>query len=207
MTITLFHHPHSRAAGTLWQLEEVGVPYDLRFVDMLAGEHKTDGLLSLNPMGKLPILRDDDVVVTEGAAIGMYLADRYAPGRLAPALDDPRRGTYLSWICFAPAVIEPAVAAKAGGWDYRPSSAGWGAHDSVLDSIERALEGGEFVLGDQFSMADVVFGGTVRFLMGVGALEPRPAFRAYAERLAARPALARADAINARVVEERGLKA
>jgi glutathione S-transferase len=205
MSITLFHHPFSRAAGTVWQLEEVGVEHELRFVDMLAGEQKSPEIRALNPMGKLPILKDGELVVTEGAAIGLYLADRYAPGRLAPTLDDPARGTYLRWSCFASAVIEPAVMSKLGGWDYNPGSAGWGEYDAMLASIEHALEGREFVLGDRFSMADVIFGGTLRYLMSVETIEARPAFVAYAERLSARPASKRADERNAAIVAERGM--
>ncbi len=205
MSIVLYHHPFSRAAGVLFQLEEVGVPYTLRYVDMLAGEQKTDAIRVLNPMGKLPILTDGDLVVTEGAAIGMYLADRYAPGRLAPALDDPARGTYLRWCCFPAAVIEPAVMAKQEGWSYRASSAGWGEHAAMLAAVEHAIGDREYLLGDRFTMADVIFGGTVSYLLSVGALEARPAFTAYAERLWARPASRRADARNAAIVAERGL--
>lgn len=206
MSITLFHHPFSRAAGTVWQLEEVGVEHELRFVDILAGEQKSPAILAMNPMGKLPTLKDGELVVTEGAAIGLYLADRYAPGRLAPALDDPARGTYLRWSCFAPSVIEPAVMSKLGGWEYEPGQAGWGEHAAMLDSIEHALEGREFVLGDRFSMADVIFGGTLRYLLSVETIEARPAFVAYAERLSARPALRRADERNAAIIAERGLR-
>jgi glutathione S-transferase len=102
MSLVLYHHPYSRAAGVLWMLEELGVDYELRFVDMLAGAHKVPELLALNPMGKLPILTDGDQVVTEVAAIGLYLADRYALGRLAPNFDDPKRGTYLRWTLLLP---------------------------------------------------------------------------------------------------------
>ena len=98
--LTLYHHPFSRAAGTLWALEEAGQPYELKFLDLAKGEHKSPAMLALNPMGKLPVLVDGDTVVTEAAAIALYLADRYAPGRLAPKLDDPRRGTYLRWALF-----------------------------------------------------------------------------------------------------------
>lgn len=186
-------------------LEEVGVPYTLRFVDITRGEQKQPELLSLNPMGKLPTLIDGETVVTESAAIALYLADRYAPGRLAPPIDDPRRGPYLRWSFFAPSVIEPGVAAKLGGWDYRESAAGWGSQAAMLEAMRSAVRGG-YVLGDAFSMADVVFGGTVRYLRMVGALEPDPVFDAYIERLSARPALQRADARNAQIVEQRGLR-
>jgi glutathione S-transferase len=203
MTITLYHHPYTRAASAVWMLEEVGVPYELSFVDVMAGQQKAPELLALNPMGKLPTLVDDGVVVTEGAAIGLYLADRYASGRLAPTLDDPRRGTYLRWSCFAPAVIEPGLMAKMAGWTYKEGQAGWGNHEAMLDAIEAAVSQGEYVLGDMFSMADVIFGGTLRYMLTFKMLEARPAFVAYAERLATRPALVRAEAKNAAIVAER----
>jgi len=71
MSLVLYHHPYSRAASVLWMLEELGVDYELRFVDLLSGAHKTPELLALNPMGKLPILTDGDQVITEVAAIGL----------------------------------------------------------------------------------------------------------------------------------------
>jgi glutathione S-transferase len=205
VTITLYHHPFSRAAGAVWALEEVGVPYELHFVDFMKGEHKAPEIVALNPMGKLPILTDGDTVVTETAAIALYLADRYASGRLAPPLDDPRRGTYLRWSLFAPSVIEPGLLAKAGGWAFKPSQAGWGEHGVMLDTMERALAGRDYLLGDTFSIADAIFGGTIRFMLMFGTLEPRPTFKAYADRLGARPALQRADARNAAVRAEHGL--
>ncbi len=205
MAITLYHHPFSRAAGVVWTLEEIGEPYELRFVDFKAGAHKAGDVVALNPMGKLPVLVDGDAVVTESAAISLYLADRYAPGRLAPALDDPRRGTYLRWILFAPSVIEPGMMAKAGGWEYRSGTAGWGDHDAMMKSIDHAIAGRAFVLGDLFSIADVVFGGTLRYMARFGMLEATPEVQAYLDRLAARPALQRAEARNAASAKEHGL--
>jgi glutathione S-transferase len=204
--ITLYHHPFSRAAGTIWALEEVGEPYELKFVDIMKGGQKAPDIVAINPMGKLPILTDGDAVVTEGAAICLYLADRYAAGRLAPRLDDPKRATYLRWSLFAPAVIEPGALAKASKWDFKPGQAGWGDYETMVRAIETALDGRDFLLGDTFSMADVIFGGTLRYMLRFKMLEPRPAFLAYAERLSLRPALQKADARNAEVIEARGLK-
>lgn len=206
MSIVLYHHPFSRAANIVWMLEEVGVPYELRFVDLMTGKHKLPEILALNPMGKLPILTDGSAVVTESAAIGLYLADRYALGRLAPKLDAPERGTYLRWSLFAPGVIEPGLMAKAAGWTYREGQAGWGSHESMIAAMHTALADREYLLGDQFSMADIIFGGTVRFMLMVKMLEPSPVFNAYAERLGARPALKKADARNAAVIAEQGIK-
>jgi len=207
MSLVLYHHPFSRAAGTLWMLEELGLDYELRFVNMMTGAQKAPELLALNPMGKLPILVDGEAVVTESAAIGLYLADRYALGRLAPELDDPRRATYLRWILFAPSVIEPGLMAKAAKWEFKSGSAGWGDHATMLDAMEKAIGDGPYLLGEQFTMADVIFGGTVRWMLQFNMLEQRPTFTAYAERLGAREANQRAQARNATVMQEQGIEA
>jgi len=206
MAIVLHHHPFSRAAGAVWMLEECEVPYTLRFVDIMTGEQKSPDVVALNEMGKLPVLVDGDAVVTEMGAIGLYLADRYAYGRLSPKVEDATRGTYLRWSFFAPSVIEPSVATKQNGWEPKASQVGWGTYDATLASMQKALEGRDFLLGKSFSMADVVFGGTLRFMLMLKAIEPLPLFTAYAERLSGRPALQRADAKNAAVAAEHGLK-
>ena len=205
MSLVLYHHPYSRAATVLWMLEEIGIDHELRFVDFLSGANKTPEILALNPVGKLPILTDGDQVVTEVAAIGLYLADRYALGRLAPNPDDPRRGTYLRWTFFAPSVIEPGAIAKMNSWEAKASQVGWGTYDSMLQAIEFAIGDRDYLLGDTFSMADVVFGGTLRYMLRFNLLEARPKFTAYCERLAARPALQRAEARNNAIIQERGL--
>jgi len=205
MTITLYHHPYSRAASTIWALEEVGQPYELTFVDIMTGAQKSAAIMALNPMGKLPILTDGEAVVSENAAIALYLADRYAPGRLAPALDDPRRATYLRWSLFAPSVIEPGMMARASKWDFKPTAAGWGTYETMLAAMASPITGRDYILGDAFSMADVIFGGTISYMLRFGMLEKQPVFTAYTERLAARPAAQRADARNAAVMAAHGL--
>jgi glutathione S-transferase len=103
-------------------------------------------------------------------------------------------------------VIEPGAMAKAAGWAYREGQAGWGSYDAMLKAMDHAVGDRDYLLGSEFSMADVIFGGTVRYMIGFKMIEPLPALAAYAERLAARPALKRAEARNAAVVEERGLR-
>ena len=127
MSIVLYHHPFSRASGVVWMLEEVGVDYELRFVDLMKGAQKAAELVALNPMGKLPILVDGDAVVTESAAIGLYLADRYASAASRPSSTIRRVRTYLRWSLFAPSVIEPGVDGEgARGGTFKESQAGWG---------------------------------------------------------------------------------
>ena len=206
MAIVLHHHPFSRAANTVWMLEEVGVEYELKFVDIMSGEQKKEDVTRLNPMGKLPLLVDGDTVITESAAIGLYLADRYASGRLAPKLDDVARGTYFRWSLFAPSVIEPGSMARAGKWEFRTVAAGWGSYDDMITTMESAISGRDFVLGKEFSMADLIFGGTIAYMLDFKMLEPRPSFTGYAERIRARPAYARSLARNQAVMAERGIK-
>ena len=203
--ITLYHHPYSRASNVVWMLEELEMPYELSFVNILKGAQKAPEIVARNPMGKIPVLTDGDVVMTEAAAIGLYLADRYALGKLAPAPDDPARGPYLRWSLFAPSVIEPGMAAKSSGAQFKPGQVGWGTHESMIAAMESAITGRSYILGDRFSMADCVFGGTVRYMLRFKLLDATPIFTSYAERLAARPAAGRADAKNAKIAKEHGL--
>jgi glutathione S-transferase len=205
MSIVLYHHPFSRAANVLWMLEELGQPYELKYVDFAKGAQKDPEVMKLNPMGKLPLVIDGDAVITESAAIAIYLADRYSLGKLAPALDDPARATYLRWSFFAPSVIEPGAMAKLNNWTFKPSQAGWGTFDEMIASMDSAIAGKQFVLGDRFSMADCVFGGTVRYMMRFKMIEGTPALNAYVARLSERPAAQRADARNMAIAKEHGL--
>jgi glutathione S-transferase len=206
MAITLFHHPFSRAANVVWMLEEAGVPYQLRWVDMLAGAQKSGDVLALNPMGKLPVLVDGDAVVTETAAIALYLGDRYAAGRLAPALDDPARATYLRWAFFTPSVMEPAAAARTSGGEFNVRAIGWGNFDDMVTATKSAVARGPYLLGEQFSMADTILGGTLRYMLMFKMMDPNPVFTDYVARLQARPAFQRAIERNAAVMAEHDLK-
>lgn len=205
MPIVLHHHPYSRAANVVWMLEELGVPYTLHFVDLMTGAQKGPGHRALNGMGKLPVLVDGEAVISETAAIAVYLGDAYGLGRLAPALDDPRRGPYLRWCFYGPSVVEPGCAAKANGWEGRAGALGWGTYEEMLDTLEAGLTPGPWLLGEQFTMADIVIGGTLRWMLSFKMIEARPTFVDYAARLGARPANIAAAARNAAVVEERGL--
>ncbi len=205
MSIVLYHHPYSRAANMIWALEEVGVPYTLRTVNLMAGEQKSPELRALNPMGKLPVMTDGDAVVSETSAICMYLGDRYALGRLTPALDDPMRGAYLRWCVYPSAVIEPGCTAKGAGWDYRPGQVGWGSYESIVETLEGGLADGKWLLGERFTMADVLVGGSLRWMVKFKMIDPRPAFLAYIERLEQRPALQTSDARNNTIRVELGL--
>ena len=143
--ITFYTNPMSRGRIVHWLLEELGVPYDMKILDFEKGEHKKRRrILKINPMGKVPAIVHRGVVVTEAAAICTYLADAYPKAGLAPALDDPQRGTYLRWIFFGAGCIEPAIVDKmfARPPVERKSALGYGSYDDTLNALETALEAG-----------------------------------------------------------------
>jgi glutathione S-transferase len=106
--ITLFHSPNTRSTGTLILLEELGADYDLRVLNMQAGEQRQPQYLAVNPMAKVPAILHGDALVTEQVAIYLYLADLFPEAGLAPRLDAPGRGPYLRWMVFStPRVSSP----------------------------------------------------------------------------------------------------
>jgi glutathione S-transferase len=189
--ITFYTNPMSRGRIVHWLLEELGVPYEMKILDFEKGEHKAPQYLKINPMGKVPAIVHRGVVVTECGAICLYLADAYPQAGLAPALDDPKRGTYVRWMFFGAGCFEPAVIDKmfARPPVERKGALGYGSYDDTLNALEKALEPGPFILGAQFSAVDVYVGAQIQWAMMVKALEPRPVFLRYAEHIAARPAL------------------
>lgn len=95
--------------------------------------------------------------------------------------------------------------AKMMGWSFKEGQAGWGNYEAMLRAMESAVEGKQFILGDTFSMADVIFGSGLRYMLRFKMVEPRPLFTQYADRLGERPALRRAEERNAAIVAERGI--
>jgi glutathione S-transferase len=203
--LTFYYAPRSRAGVVFWMLEELGVPYRMEKFSLNKHEHKVPDFLKINPMGKVPTIRHGDTVVTEGAAICCYLADAFPEAGLAPALGDRRRGTYLRWMFFSPSVLEPAMAAKAFKLpDLPPRTVGWGDFDTAIETAVTAIAGRDYVLGDQFSAADVVLGSMLRYGMMFQVFPKLPEFVAYTERLSARPALRRVDTLDEDYAKEVG---
>lgn len=197
-TLTCYTHPQSRGRIAHWMLEELGEPYDTVWLDY-GTSMKAPEYLALNPMGKVPALRDGAVVVTESAAICAYLADRFADKALAPAPGSTARGAYFRWMFFTAGPLEMAASAKALGWQVPPGRevmVGFGSYERTLDAIETALQPGPHVCGEAFSAADVLLGSALDWGMLFGTVEKRPAFEAYVARLQQRPAYQRANALN-----------
>jgi glutathione S-transferase len=192
-TITLYTNPMSRGLTVQWLLEELGAPYEMKVLDFAKSEQKTPAYLAINPMGKVPAIVHRGVVVTESAAICVYLADVFAKAGLAPALDDPRRGTYLRWFFFGAGCVEPAVVDKmfARPPVERAAAIGYGTYESTLATLAMALTPGPFILGEGFSAVDVYVGSQIYWGLMAKGIEPRPIFEQYAARCTARPAFQR----------------
>lgn len=186
--LTLYHNPHSRSAVVHYMLHELGEPFEIVPVDLQKGEHKSPEFLKLNPMGKIPVLCDGNVVVTEVPAILTYLADKYPNAGLAPAIDAPDRGAYLRWMFFYGSCIEPAATDHYLKRESPSSTVGWGKLDDVLGTLSAGLTPGPWLLGERFSAADVLIGSGLGYMLPFNLLPERPEYLAYVERLEARPA-------------------
>jgi glutathione S-transferase len=193
--VVLYYNPMSRARIAHWMLEEVGVPYRMELVSFDKGEHKKPGFLAVNPMGKLPALIHRGTAVTEAAAICAYLADAFPAAALAPALGSTERGTYYRWMFFGAGCVEPALLDRmmSRPAPQRPSANGYGCYEDTVNTLEKAVAPGPFILGDRFSAVDVYIGSQIGFGMMMKSLEPRPGFASYMARIGERPAYKRAN--------------
>jgi glutathione S-transferase len=191
--LVLYRAPFTRSISALWLLEELGVAYRMETVAVQSPEY-----LKINPRGWAPMVVDGETKVTETPAICLYLADRYGYGTLAPRLEDPARGPYMSWTVWATSVLEPASTlvghefeTKRGSWGF-----GFGKLERELETLEATLEGSGYLAGGRFTAADVMVGSVVSMRLFTGELPKRPALVAYVERLDERPARRKAVEIN-----------
>jgi glutathione S-transferase len=185
----LYWAPQTRSARAIWMLEEAGVEYELELVEIGAPDRKDPAeFRDASPMGKVPALVDGDVKMSESAAICLYVADRYASGYLAPAIDDPLRGKFLYWLMYTPAVVEPSMSEKFSGTDTNRYRSGWGDFDLMIETLENGIADKTWILGEQFTAADVMLGSSTVFLRLFKMLPESPVLEAYADRCLARPA-------------------
>lgn len=182
-------NPVSRAATTIWMLEELDVPHEQIIVDFAAGENQSDEYRAINPMGKVPTLVDGDAVVTEVAAICAYLADKFSDKGLAPLPGSTERATYYRYLFVPGTTLEPVFSlAMLGITHPNPGSAGWGDMSRAMATVESMTPEADWAMGERFTAADVVFGGLLDFSIRFGWMKASPKVAAYVERIRARPA-------------------
>jgi glutathione S-transferase len=194
----LYWAPRSRSFSALWLMEETGQPYERILIDIRTGAQRSPDYLAINPMGKVPALKDGEATLAEAAAICAYVAERYPEAKLAPPLGSPLRAKYLYWLFFAPGCIEPAMVQIATKIEMNSVAAGWGDAQRVFDVLDAALAKGPWILGGDFSASDIAIGAALNFAVRLFRMVPsRPSFDAYIARCMARPAFQRAEKIAA----------
>ncbi|SLJ89773.1 glutathione S-transferase family protein [Novosphingobium mathurense] len=201
---TFFTNPMSRGQIARWALHEVGADYEQVLVDW---KDKQAEFLIANPMGKVPTLihhaEDGDRVVTEAAAICLYLAEMHPEAGLLP--NDSEMADYYRWTFFASGPVEQAITSRSLKFEPAPEQeamAGWGSFDRTMDALEAHLDNVRWVCGDRFTMADVYVGSSVDWGLNFGVMPPRTAFVAYAERVQSRRAYKEAKAVDSALIAE-----
>ncbi len=196
--LTFYTNPMSRGRIIRWMLEEVGQPYDTVVLDY-ATTMKGPEYLAINPMGKVPAIKHGDTVVTEAAAICAYLADAFPQANLAPRSGSKERGPYYRWLFYGAGPVEAMASNHALGVnvpDDKRGMVGYGSREQVLDTLEKALAGREYLAGDRFSAADLYVGAQIGWGLQFGTMDKRPGFETYVGRLLSRPAALRAREID-----------
>lgn len=200
--LIFYTNPQSRGATVRWMLEEIGQPYETEILGY-GTSMKAEPYLSINPMGKVPAIQHRGKVVTEVAAICLYLADAFPEAGLAP--DPQDRADYYRWVFFTAGPVEAAFTCRSLGWEVPPErqvSAGFGSYDAAVGTLEKALTGRQFITGDRFTAADLFVGAMVNFMLTFKLLKPKPVFTDYAARMTDRDAYRRAQEIDARLIAE-----
>lgn len=200
--VIFFHAPQSRSVGVRVLLEELDADYDLRALDLQAGDSRKPAFLAVNPMGKVPALLHGEALVTEQAAVYMYLADLYPEARMAPPIGDPQRGPYLRWMvfygsCFEPALIDRSMQRGTAA----PSTSPYGDYDTMFGTLEAQLAQGPWMLGERFSALDVLWGSALAWTTMFKLVPETPRIADYVQRFQSRPATQRARAADAELLK------
>ena len=197
MSLTLYGYPNTRALRVTWLLEELGLEYQYKYVDLLEGEAREPQFLEINPAGKLPALKTEGGVITESLAIINYVCALNPEAQLIPSLSPFRRAQYDQWCSFAIAELEQpmwsiskhkfALPKQYRFIDAIPSFEY--EFQVALDLLSRGLGTNDYILGDQFSAADILLGHSLFWGVSFKQNIPQENINAYIGRLGVRPAL------------------
>ena len=191
----LYWAPQTRSSRAVWMLEEAGVDYEIERVDIRdSGREDSADFRAASPMRKVPALIDGNVQLAESAAICLYVADRYCSGTLAPAIDDSQRGKFLYWLMYTPAVVEPTMSEKINKIQPNRGRNGWGDFNTMISTLSDGIGNSPWILGDEFTAADVMLGSSVHFLQLFDMIGDAPVLIDYVDRCRQRPAFQKAQA-------------
>ena len=194
----LYHCPATRSLRPLWLLEELAVDYELERVDIFSGAGHQQDYRAINPLGAVPALEVDGRVICEAGAICSWLTEQYPDHHLAPAIDDPARARYHQWMFFVPATMEPPLFDIIRHTRLLPQeeripqaiTLAQRRFDKIAEVLNQAVAGQPFLLGEQFSTADIMLATTLQWLPKM--VEPFAELKDYGDRMIARPAYQKA---------------
>ena len=202
-SLTFFHAPNTRSSAVAVLMEELSVPHRLHVVNMKAGEQRQPAYLAVNPMGKVPAITHRGVLVSEQAAVFIYIADLFPAAGLTPAIGDQDRGPYLRWLAFYGSSFEPALMDKAMRREPAPrATSPYGDYDAVLDTLAAQLRATPFIAGARLTAADILWGIALRWTTRFKLVPELPEIMAYVDRITGRPSVAKVDAMDARLAAE-----
>lgn len=191
--LTLFHAPQSRSSRIVWLVEELGADVRIEYCAIAYRQGQKVGEpdpRNPHPDGKVPALTHDGVVITESAAVALYLTDLFPEAGLGAPVGSRERGAYLTWLTWAVGELEPAMWARMMGQTETDAFAR-ARYDAAMERLTEALWAGPWLMGERFTAVDVMIGATLGW--GRQHLPDNAVFDAYEARLAERPAKHRAD--------------
>lgn len=197
----LCHSPRTRSVRIYWLLEELGIPFELVPIEFNPAALKSPEYLKVNPLGKVPSIQDGSLTMIESGAIVEYILEKYGKGRLAPAPGSAARPAFLQWVHFAEATAMPPLALIAQHTLFKPEAERLPAvvadarnnAAAVLGVLEQNLAGKQYLLGNEFSAADIMMGYALLLMKWFGVLSDQyPNATNYLARLERRPALQKA---------------
>jgi glutathione S-transferase len=192
--MTLYEFPPTRSIRARWTLQELGVPFDSVPVNIPAGAHRLPEFLRINPAGKVPVLVDGDLVLTESVAIPVYLAEKYPEKRLLPT-DARQRAEAYRWLLFVATELEQPLWRITRNTRLYPETQRQPT-DVVIASqefkdmaavLERHMNQRQFIVGDRATVVDFVAAYTLDWANEVGLLGGFPNLLEYMRRMYARP--------------------
>ena len=205
--ITFYTNPRSRGAIVRWMLEECGAEYDVVPVHF-GKEMKSEKYLSVNPMGKSPALEVDGKVITETAAILIFLADMYPEKNLIPPVNSLERGEFYRWMFFL-VQLEYAFIDKffdVPSSEERRRSVGYGDYDTALNTLTEFLKNKKYVIGNNFTVLDLYFAATLRWAIFVGGMLPNEGILVdYMNQHLTREASVKAKELDQKLAESMGI--
>jgi glutathione S-transferase len=190
----IYHREHAgRPLRAAWAMEEAGEDYEI--VKMTSEEAKGPEHRARHPLGKVPVLQDDEGYVFESGAIVTHIADTFPAAQLIPPPGSHERALVYQWVIFGPAEMEPPLIESAiyAKTDPERSAKARARFDERVGAVSAALGDREYLLGERFSVADIMVGSALKFTARIGFADELPEnLRSYMARLEARPAYQRA---------------